>query len=91
MESDRPPMKPVVFADSSGIQLVALPADGVRKDRWQAWKVGTDGVVHGPDLLGNFLRFSPSDYGESDGPHPPDVLALLTRISRARPNSPAGH
>ena len=61
------PASPVVFADKAGVHLVAVPDDPARPDRWESYKVDDRGT-HGPNLLGNWVRFNPSDYARGQLP-----------------------
>jgi hypothetical protein len=73
-------MAVAVFRDSLGAHLVARVGDETDRIRWDAYLVDDRGV-NGPQALGSWLRFRPSDYVACAGPFPPDVQVLMDRLS----------
>jgi hypothetical protein len=70
----------VVLRDGRGKHLVARVGPEDRRAFWPTWMVRPDGSVAGPESLGNWIRFCPSDYGLAEPPYPDPVRQLLDRL-----------
>jgi hypothetical protein len=81
MPSD--PGRIAVYRASGGAHLVAIVGDESAPLHWAAYLVDEEGTA-GPRDLGCWLKFVPSDYAPSDGPHPPAVESLIVRLGPDR-------
>ncbi len=62
-----------VFCDSHLNYIVALIASHEPVDFWPSWRIDTREGVYGPNLVGNWLRFMPSDWHDAAEPFPERV------------------
>lgn len=66
-----------VICDSSGSYVVALVDPGQDGNFWPSWRLDPDEGVYGPNLVGNWLRFIPSDWHEAAEPFPDRVRQVV--------------
>jgi hypothetical protein len=73
-------MRVHIATEEHGRHLVSR-MEGDRPDFWPTWCVRPDGSVHGPKLLGSWLKFCPSDWYQAKPPYPGAVQAVIDQIS----------
>lgn len=74
----------LIARDSAGAYLVARVGDESRRAHWPTYLVDEDGT-QGPNLLGNWIRFIPSDWQPVPAGEPlPDRVRLLADLLAPR-------
>ncbi len=80
MARDQVGMNVEVYRDEDGVILVSFPESSNRLLS-PTYLVELDGATQGPQALGSWLKFCPSNYRKIEPPYSPEVEETIAKFS----------